>query len=316
MGIVSPVASPNTNTNIGADLPTLDQIIGDLDDNGYINLADVEFLIDYIFRNGDYPEPLEIGDFNKDGIVDVGDPVAIIAYLKANGIKGDVNSDLKVDLDDVNYLIDYIFKHGPEPIIFTTGDFNEDGQINVGDPVAIIAYLKANGFWDSETPIINLIYPEKDDVIKTNKDPKEIHFEYEVEDDSEIDYCILIIDGNEVETDNEVIKEDLNVFQYDLDRGEEYLWKIKCVDVYGNEQTSEERELEIKKKTSVNFPVIFEEEKEESFNYYSEDTKVIDLTSDSNNFKINIGFLLPVIFGFLCLIVLLIIIVIAISRRN
>jgi hypothetical protein len=56
-----------------------------------------------------------------DGIVDVGDVVFLINYLYKNGpapqlsLVSDVNCDGIVDVGDVVYLINYLFKAGPPP---------------------------------------------------------------------------------------------------------------------------------------------------------------------------------------------------------
>jgi len=62
------------------------------------------------------------GDCNKDGVVDVGDVVYLINYLFKSGPSplpilhaGDTNCDEMVDVGDVIFLINYLFKGGPEP---------------------------------------------------------------------------------------------------------------------------------------------------------------------------------------------------------
>ncbi len=61
------------------------------------------------------------GDCNGDGIVDVGDVVFLVNYLYKNGSApdpvqaGDCNCDSTVDLGDVVYLINYLFKQGSPP---------------------------------------------------------------------------------------------------------------------------------------------------------------------------------------------------------
>jgi hypothetical protein len=61
------------------------------------------------------------GDCNHDAIVDVGDVVYLINYLFKSGpapqplLSGDVNQDVVVDVGDVVYLINYLFKAGRPP---------------------------------------------------------------------------------------------------------------------------------------------------------------------------------------------------------
>jgi hypothetical protein len=61
---------------------------GDWNKDGFINISDAIFLLNYLYRQGDPPQPMEIGNINCDGVIDVG---------------------------DVIYLINYMFRAGPEP---------------------------------------------------------------------------------------------------------------------------------------------------------------------------------------------------------
>jgi subtilase family serine protease len=62
------------------------------------------------------------GDITRDCVVDIGDIIYMINYLYKNGPTprplpaGDVNSDQVVDIGDVVYLINYLFKGGPAPV--------------------------------------------------------------------------------------------------------------------------------------------------------------------------------------------------------
>jgi len=63
-----------------------------------------------------------IGDVNDDDVIDLGDVLYLINYLYKGGpeplplwIVGDVNCDILVDLGDLLYLINYLYKGGPEP---------------------------------------------------------------------------------------------------------------------------------------------------------------------------------------------------------
>ena len=61
------------------------------------------------------------GDANNDSLVDVGDVVFLINYLFKTGLKpcvgraADANGDHQIDVGDVVYLINYLFKSGPAP---------------------------------------------------------------------------------------------------------------------------------------------------------------------------------------------------------
>ena len=49
------------------------------------DLADVVFLIDYLYRNGPAPFPYQAGDATCDGLVDLADVVFLINYLYREG---------------------------------------------------------------------------------------------------------------------------------------------------------------------------------------------------------------------------------------
>jgi hypothetical protein len=61
------------------------------------------------------------GDCNGDGIIDVADPIYLLNYLYKNGPvpdpldNGDCNCDQTVDLGDAVYLLNYLFKGGSSP---------------------------------------------------------------------------------------------------------------------------------------------------------------------------------------------------------
>jgi len=63
-------------------------IRGDPDYTQTINVADLVYLVDYIFRGGSFPVSIQAGD---------------------------ANSDLSVLISDLTYMVDYIFKGGPPP---------------------------------------------------------------------------------------------------------------------------------------------------------------------------------------------------------
>ena len=54
-----------------------DDVTGD----GLVDAADIIFLINYLFREGPVPDPLERGDVTNDGEVTTSDVVYLITYL-------------------------------------------------------------------------------------------------------------------------------------------------------------------------------------------------------------------------------------------
>ncbi len=78
---------------LGKALETLGAIryvAGDASGDGLVDIGDVIFLIDYLFRNGSAPAVMEAMD---------------------------VNGDCEVNIGDVVYLINYLFKGGPAPML-------------------------------------------------------------------------------------------------------------------------------------------------------------------------------------------------------
>ena len=62
------------------------------------------------------------------------------------GIKyGDANSDSKITVADVVWLINYLFKGGPPPVPLIKGDANGNGKVTVADVVFLISYLFRGG---------------------------------------------------------------------------------------------------------------------------------------------------------------------------
>jgi len=60
-------------------------------------------------------------------------------------IRGDVNRDYLVDIGDVVFLLNYLYKGGPAPEVEESGDTNSDGVTDVGDVVYLVNYLYKAG---------------------------------------------------------------------------------------------------------------------------------------------------------------------------
>jgi hypothetical protein len=113
------------------------------------------------------------GDANMDGTVDIGDIIAISAYVDTGGSlpcldAADANDSGNVDIHDVAYLTAYLYGNGPRlpipfpragidptldsldcgtvisgkaPATFVRGDANMDGQIDISDAIKISNYI-------------------------------------------------------------------------------------------------------------------------------------------------------------------------------
>jgi hypothetical protein len=58
---------------------------------------------------------------------------------------GDADASGAVDIDDVVYLIAYIFSGGPEPVSYESGDADCSGDVDIDDVVYLINYIFSGG---------------------------------------------------------------------------------------------------------------------------------------------------------------------------
>jgi hypothetical protein len=73
------VAQELYNDNFFVFLP------GDVTSDQKVDVADVVYLINYMFIGGPPPSPLKVGDVNRDCVVDIEDAIYLIKYLFLNG---------------------------------------------------------------------------------------------------------------------------------------------------------------------------------------------------------------------------------------
>jgi hypothetical protein len=60
-------------------------ICGDVAPDGIVDLGDVLFLINYLYKNGPVPTPLIAGDVDCSGEIELGDVLYLISYLYKGG---------------------------------------------------------------------------------------------------------------------------------------------------------------------------------------------------------------------------------------
>ena len=65
----------------------------------------------------------------------------ITQYGVAQMKRGDADTNGKYNMNDIVFLINYIFRGGPEPVPFESGDVDMNGAIEIGDVVYMINFL-------------------------------------------------------------------------------------------------------------------------------------------------------------------------------
>jgi hypothetical protein len=68
-------------------------------------------------------------------------PPTISGWIYTDMISGDANSDGILDVGDLVYLLNYLYRSGIPPCPLSLGDFNHDSEVNVSDVVALINHL-------------------------------------------------------------------------------------------------------------------------------------------------------------------------------
>jgi hypothetical protein len=60
-------------------------------------------------------------------------------------LRGDANGDELIDITDVLYMLNYLFRSGPPPVSFMAGDANCDDDLGILDPLYLLNYLYKGG---------------------------------------------------------------------------------------------------------------------------------------------------------------------------
>ncbi len=90
----------------------------------------------------------EASDLNAGSVVEAGVDGFDVKVYECGPARGDVNADKVIDVGDVVYLINYLYKGGPAPTctpITACGDINSDSLVDIGDVVYLINYLYKGG---------------------------------------------------------------------------------------------------------------------------------------------------------------------------
>ncbi len=136
-----------------------DIVVSACADNGklffFTNLGNGTFVRIRPVRIGDYPSCVITTDLDEDGDNDiavanmVSGSISILENLNNNPplsyTPGDASGDGLVDLGDVVYLINYLYKGGVRPASMKAADPNADCLVDVGDVVHLISYLYKSG---------------------------------------------------------------------------------------------------------------------------------------------------------------------------
>ena len=79
--------------------------------------------------------------------------IGALPFMPPEYICGDADGSAVLNILDVTYLINFLYKSGPEPEPMAAGDADGDGGLNILDVTHLIRYL----YKDGETPLC----PEK-----------------------------------------------------------------------------------------------------------------------------------------------------------
>ncbi len=117
-----------------------------------INFETILYDVDVTGNFYTLPSPLSLTEVDifywrvkQDGEASYDCLYAINVLSGSSGFCGDANSDGGLNVADVVYLINMVFKGGPEPDPFCKGDANGDGAADVGDAVYMISYVFRGG---------------------------------------------------------------------------------------------------------------------------------------------------------------------------
>jgi hypothetical protein len=101
---------------------------------------------DFVTLSNQMKVRFEASDFGDGSVVEAGiDDFCVSAYQCVDYARGDANVDGEIDVDDVVYLISWLYREGSAPDPYLAGDATCDEEVDIDDVVYLISYLFRNG---------------------------------------------------------------------------------------------------------------------------------------------------------------------------
>jgi len=146
------LAVPGVSLAEDGPCPTdCDAVVGDVNRDGWVDVADQVHLAEFLFWGGDLEVCDVLADVNGDDRVDMSDFIYFHHYLWLGGaslvsplVPGDVNMDGLVDISDLTVL-GGIYKSGAELKCEATADVNADCFVDISDIQMLGSYLHRRG---------------------------------------------------------------------------------------------------------------------------------------------------------------------------
>ena len=88
---------------------------------------------------------MEVKDSSIPTLYDTAQITIVVEQSTPQHICGDANASGNVNLSDAVYIINYVFRSGPEPVPYISGNVNCDSSVNVSDAVWLINYIFLSG---------------------------------------------------------------------------------------------------------------------------------------------------------------------------
>jgi hypothetical protein len=151
-------------SNSFGDAPNQDVMEVEISSNGGADWTAVETVgpvqqaaggwFEYSFWLNDLMQPtsqlrlrIEASDVDPGSVVEAGIDDFTVSFLHCQEpfLCGDADASGEADIDDVVYLINFIFSGGPEPDPYESGDADCSGGVDIDDAVWLISYIFSGG---------------------------------------------------------------------------------------------------------------------------------------------------------------------------